>query len=378
MKYRLLRSATGLLLASMFTFSPAAYGGWGHLRGGGSGGGASLGYSGYGSSGYAANYVGGGSSGYAAGYGSGGYTAAGYGSSGGYAAYGSVGGSTGGSTGGGPGILRRVADRIHNHIAAKHARHATRRVSYGSSGGNYGNYGSSGYSSYSSYGGGYTASHRSYYGGSSGGGAVSYGSSGGSYGAGSVYYGASSAIPTTAASLVSNTQVDGDAVFLTVAVPGDAKVFVNGKPTTSTGAVRQFVSRGLEPGKSYRFQLRAELASTDGEVMIEEKSMVVTAGEREQVQFAFAESPRPIETAVTLNVPVGAQVTLAGNTTKATGETRTFRTSHLLPGQVWDDYEVEVKLGDEVKRQTVRLIAGDKLQLTFNFDDQAESRLASR
>jgi uncharacterized protein (TIGR03000 family) len=81
---------------------------------------------------------------------------------------------------------------------------------------------------------------------------------------------------------------------------------------------------------------------------------------------------------VTLNLPEGAQVVLAGKTTKATGTQRTFRTSHLKPGQVWDDYEIEVKLGEQVKRQTVRLIAGDSLQLSFNFDDASDGQLASR
>ena len=51
---------------------------------------------------------------------------------------------------------------------------------------------------------------------------------------------------------------------------------------------------------------------------------------------------------MTLNVPEGAEVTLAGNSTKATGEVRTFRTSQLAAGQIWDDYEIEVKMGDKV------------------------------
>lgn len=124
--------------------------------------------------------------------------------------------------------------------------------------------------------------------------------------------------------------------------------------------------------------MRAELEGVDGQLLTEEKSVEVLAGEREQLQFVFAETPAKIETSVTLNLPEDAQVTLAGNTTKATGEARTFRTSGLAPGESWDDYEIEVKLGDQVKRQTVRLIAGDKLELSFNFDESQEPQLASR
>ncbi len=191
-----------------------------------------------------------------------------------------------------------------------------------------------------------------------------------------MYYGASKADARRSTStLVSSFETEEDAVYLTVSVPSSAKVFVNGKPTTSTGAVRQFVSHGLQPGRTYKFEVRAELDGADGQKLSEEKSIAVVSGQREQMAFAFADSDSPIETAVTLNLPEDAQVILAGNPTKATGAQRTFRTSHLKPGQAWEDYEIEVKLGDQVKRQSVRLIAGDKLELSFNFD---ETQLASR
>lgn len=338
----------------------------------------------------------GGSSGaYAASYGSGG--------SSGYSAYSSVGGSSGGSSGH-PGILSRMAGRFQAHMAAKHARHAARRASYGSSG--YVAGGSSGYTAYSSTGGSSGTSYRaSYSGGSSGAvrrssyassgsaysssygstgstsygstGSSSYGSTGSSYGsAGGVYYGASNDSSAPVSSLVS--EVSGDAVYLTVAVPSSAKVFVNGKETTSAGSVREFVSRGLKPNKTYRFEIKAEVEGVDGEMLVESKSVVVSAGEREQLDFAFVDQARPIQTAVTLNVPEDAQVLLAGNPTKATGTSRTFRTSQLSPGQSWDEYEIEVRVGDEVKRKSIRLIAGDNLQLTFAFEDAGVDKLAAR
>jgi uncharacterized protein (TIGR03000 family) len=322
------------------------------------------------------------------------------GSSGGYS-YGSSGGSTGavayyGSTGRAPFTpIRSVLRGIGNHIAAKHERHQMRRAarysygssgystSYGSSGGGYSaSYGSSGYStSYGSSGystsygsSGYSTSYGSTgsvsYGST---GAVSYGSTG-SYGAsygsdGSVYHGASNTISDSGMILASNVTAD-EAVYLTVNVPSTAKVFVNNKPTTSSGSVRQFISRGLQHGKTYKFDVRAEITTADGEVIQEEKSVVVVPGADEHLQFAFEQSSAKIQTALKLNVPEGAKVTLAGNPTKATGTERVYQSSHLKLGESWDDYVVEVELDGKVKRQSIRLIGGDELALTFNFDDQ--------
>ncbi len=386
MKFNLVNFAASMILGLMAVSSPtSAVAGWGVLGGGSSGG----------SSGFSS--VGGSSGGYAVSYASGG--------SSGYTAYSSVGGSSGGSSGG-PGILRRVAGRIHDHFAAKHARHAARRAYYGSSG--YASVGgSSGGVAYSSSGGGSSGGYvSSYSGGSSGGTSVSYGSSGASYGssgvsygstgyssgisygstgyssgmsygsAGETYYGASTATDSAVSSLVSNVETISDAVYLTVAVPNDAKIFVNNNATTSTGAVRKFVSRGLESGKEYRFQIRAEMTAADGKLLTEEKTLVVTAGQQEQVQFAFADSESPVETAITLNLPAGAKVLLAGNETNATGENRTYRTRRLKPGEFWDNYQIEVQYEGRVKTQSLRLIGGDSLQLTFDFNPTTDNLAA--
>ncbi|MFO0942975.1 MAG: TIGR03000 domain-containing protein [Pirellulales bacterium] len=323
---------------------------------------------------------------------SGGY----YGSSGSVAYYG---GSSGGSYGSSGGYhftpVRSALRGISNHIHAKIERHQARRAYYGSSGYGSSGYGSSGYavsygssgystsygsSGYStSYGSsGYTTSY-----GSSGG--VSYGSSGytTSYGSsgygstGTVYYGASNETYSNPVVNVASSTTVADAVYLTVNVPSAAKVFVNDKLTTSTGSVRQFVSRGLVGGKSYKFDVRAELLTADGQVVTENKTLVVGAGAEEQLQFAFAETKSPINTSLTLNVPEGAKVTLAGNSTKASGAQRVFQSSHLQLGQAWDDYVVEVEHDGQVKRQSIRLIGGDQLELSFDFQPQTD-RIASR
>ena len=390
MKFNLLGKVASLALGTaMLTCPSSLQAGWGSLHGGGS--------AGFGSGGSSGSYTGssgGGSSGYAALYSSYGGGSSG-GSSGSSASYASSGGDSSGGTRR-PGLFQR----LHAHHAAKLARRAASGGSsgYGSSG-----YGSSGYSaSYASSGGGssgggssggYGSSYGSS-GGSSGGASTNYGSvgysSGVSYGStgsssgygsgGGAYYGASNVKAGAATgSLVSNVESNSldDAVYLTVAVPSGTKVFVNNNETNSTGVVRKFVSRGLQAGKRYRFQVRAEMADADGKLMTEEKSLVVSAGEEQQVQFAFAEHDSRVETAITLTLPEGANVTLAGNATKATGESRTFRTSRLKSGEYWDDYDIEVEYQGEVKHQSIRLVGGDKLQLTFDFDSPA-STLAAR
>lgn len=386
MKYTTVHLTMALLVGAVFGNSANA--GFGFH--GGSSGGAGYG-AGYGSSGYAVGYGSSGGAGYA-GYGSGG------GSSGGYvAAYGSSGGNAGRQ-----GFLSRLHDRVHTHIAAKHAR----RASYGSSGyvaastggssGGYVSHGSSGgssgsyYTGYSTFSGGssgsanYGSSGSANYGSS---GSVNYGSTGSvNYGtgygsAGSVaapYYGASTSATRSSTSLVS-TSAPNDSVRLNVSVPETAVVYVNDRKTTSTGEVRQFVSRGLESGKSYRFEVRAEL-NDNGNLISDTQTIVVTAGSQENVRFALSPAPKAdaaVDTAVVLNVPENAEVTLAGNKTQVKGSTRVFKTSQLKSGEVWDDYVVQVKVGEKVKTQSIRLIAGDKLELSFDFEGD-NGRLAAR
>ena len=49
-----------------------------------------------------------------------------------------------------------------------------------------------------------------------------------------------------------------NSALLTVSVPADARVLVNGVPTRSTGDVRRYVSRNLNPGFSYTYEVTTE------------------------------------------------------------------------------------------------------------------------
>jgi uncharacterized protein (TIGR03000 family) len=311
------------------------------------------------------HWHGGGGWGSSGGYGgsSGGY---GGGSSGGYGGWGSSGGSWGGGWGG-------------------HHRHGGWRWG-GSSGGGYGG-GSSG---------GWGSSGGGYWGGSSGG-YGGWGSSGGSSGGGGNYYyapgvapdvqmtpvdpsiappaavppaGAAPAVPglpPAPGTSTSNTRADG---LLSVSIPEDARIFVNGQATSSTGSSRQYVSRDLQTGYNYTYEVRAEVVR-DGRTVEQVKKIDLRAGQTANLAFDFPATDS-VETSLTLHVPSDAKVYLAGNATKANGETRVFRTTGLSGSKSWDGYTIRVELerGGRTltKEETITLKAGQSQEMRFDFD----------
>ena len=71
---------------------------------------------------------------------------------------------------------------------------------------------------------------------------------------------------------------------LTVNVPPDAKVWFEGKPTTSTGAVRQFASPPLTPGTPYTYDIKASW-NDNGHEVTQAQQVEVTAGGHVNVRF---------------------------------------------------------------------------------------------
>lgn len=167
-----------------------------------------------------------------------------------------------------------------------------------------------------------------------------------------------------------NTSYRTSEAYLSVQVPADAKVFVNGLATSSKGDRRQYVSRGLADGYSYTYEVRAEVVR-DGRTVEETKTVYVRAGETSQLAFNLQPTSN-LETSLTLLVPEDAKVTLAGTETAATGAVRVFSTTNLTNDKEWTDYKVVVSLNrngeTKSKEQTIRLKAGDNKTLSFEFD----------
>ena len=173
--------------------------------------------------------------------------------------------------------------------------------------------------------------------------------------------------PATPGTSTSLNRADG---LLAVQVPEDARVYVNDQPTTSTGSRRQYVSRDLEPGFSYTYEVRAEVVR-DGKTLEQVRRVDLRAGEVVNVAFDFPTSDK-VETSLTVHVPVDAKVYLAGHPTRSGGPTRVFKTTGLTAGQSWDQYtvRVEVERGGRllVREETISLKAGQTQELRFDLE----------
>jgi uncharacterized protein (TIGR03000 family) len=167
-------------------------------------------------------------------------------------------------------------------------------------------------------------------------------------------------------------------VILNVRVPNEAKVFVNGMATTSTGSDRRFVSNGLEPGFSYTYELRAEV-ERDGRMVTETKEIKVVAGQSVELAFAFTGNEKedrvarePVRTSLILHVPADAKVYLSGNETQSAGVVREFTTTKLDSGDQWADYTVRVEVERNgltlTRDERVSLRGGESRDLSVDFD----------
>jgi len=74
--------------------------------------------------------------------------------------------------------------------------------------------------------------------------------------------------------------------LLTIYVPYDAKVTINGLPTRSQGSRRKYVSYGLKAGYSYKYEIRAEIERA-GQPVVENRTVVMTPGDEQTVAFGF-------------------------------------------------------------------------------------------
>ena len=173
-----------------------------------------------------------------------------------------------------------------------------------------------------------------------------------------------------------NTSYRTGEALLSIDVPEDAKVYVNGVATKTTGAHRQYVSRNLIEGSNYTYEIRA-VVSRNGKTIEETKTVNLRAGEDSSLAFDFQAKT---ETSVIVQVPADAKVTLAGHTTGAKGARRTFTTSALAEGETWEDYTIVVTIergGRTVTQErSITLQGGDVQTVAFAFDGDklAEAR----
>jgi uncharacterized protein (TIGR03000 family) len=234
-----------------------------------------------------------------------------------------------------------------------HARYPT-YVSYGSSG---------------SYGGYRAVSYRTY-------GYGSYGSSG-SYGGTYYHRQPAEVAPELPPPPPTPESEAPPQATIRMTVPADARVFVDGRETASTGVERRFAARDLRDGHAYAYRLRVEF-DRDGEKVVENRLVPVKAGDAVELEFGDSLQPansQAATTQLTVRVPERAKVMLAGTSTNQTGELRTFSTAALAAGTTWENYVVRVEVEEEgqtrVKEQPLTLVGGEKYELTFDFADES-------
>ncbi len=78
--------------------------------------------------------------------------------------------------------------------------------------------------------------------------------------------------------------------LISVWVPHDARVIVNGYVTESKGSRRQFVSYGMQPGYSYKYEIKAQVIR-DGKIIEDVRTVTLTAGQDTSVAFGFQSLP---------------------------------------------------------------------------------------
>jgi uncharacterized protein (TIGR03000 family) len=74
-------------------------------------------------------------------------------------------------------------------------------------------------------------------------------------------------------------------VLLSIRVPADAVVRINGEKTAQNGPRREFMSSGLAPGRTYTFAVTVQWKGSSGETFELERRVSVQGGERRNVDF---------------------------------------------------------------------------------------------
>ena len=74
---------------------------------------------------------------------------------------------------------------------------------------------------------------------------------------------------------------------VTVRVPADAKLFLSGHETQSTGEVREFTTIQLEAGQTWNgYTVRVEL-TRNGQTLSKDQTISLNAGDSRELSFDF-------------------------------------------------------------------------------------------
>ncbi len=82
-------------------------------------------------------------------------------------------------------------------------------------------------------------------------------------------------------------------VMLSIHVPPEAIVRINGVPTTQHGPRREFISSDLTPGRTYTFVVTAQWTEPNRQAVELQRTLSVQGGERRYVYFTIPSAPPP-------------------------------------------------------------------------------------
>jgi uncharacterized protein (TIGR03000 family) len=166
---------------------------------------------------------------------------------------------------------------------------------------------------------------------------------------------------------------------VTIGVPDEAALFVNGQRVSMNAATQSFDTPALTPGRTYHYTMKA-VAVRGGDVVSESKRVTVRAGETVRVAFRGLKVQEPAASVsrLTVKLPADAKLYVDGVRCPLTTATRTFDTPDLEQGRKYTyTLKAEVvrngRAVSEIKNVLVQ--AGKKVNVEFRLaPDQAARR----
>jgi uncharacterized protein (TIGR03000 family) len=163
---------------------------------------------------------------------------------------------------------------------------------------------------------------------------------------------------------------------VTVHLPADAKLYVDGKVVDLTSSTRTFSTPDIEKGREYFYDLKAEW-TRDGKVVSDSQRVVLQAGKVSNVEFKESTTTSNKEVTpvkqqdspakVTVRLPADAKLYIDGQLCPLTSDVRTFNTPKLTAGKNYS-YTLEVVRdgGKKSDSRKVKIEAGKSVEVDFN------------
>jgi uncharacterized protein (TIGR03000 family) len=153
---------------------------------------------------------------------------------------------------------------------------------------------------------------------------------------------------------------------VTVRLPDNAKLFVDGQAIALNSSSRTFVTPQLERGKEYYYTIKAEW-NRDGKTVSDTKRVVVQSGKTSSVEFADSAAVVKDEAPahITVRLPESAKLYVDGQLVSLKSDVRSFSTPPLAAGKKYY-YVLKTETGKKTETRKVVMEAGQNVEVDFN------------